>query len=55
MPPALIMKKDGSTLYITRDIAAALYRKETYDFYKNIYVFGTPQELHFRQWKKSLS
>ena len=52
MPPALIMKKDGSTLYITRDIAAALYRKETYDFYKNIYVVGTPQELHFRQWKK---
>ena len=52
MPPALIMKKDGYTLYITRDIAAALYRKETYDFYKNIYVVGTPQELHFRQWKK---
>lgn len=52
MPPALIMKKDGSTLYITRDIAAAIYRKETYDFYKNIYVVGTPQELHFRQWKK---
>lgn len=52
MPPALIMKKDGSTLYITRDIAAAFYRKQTYDFYKNIYVVGTPQELHFRQWKK---
>ena len=54
MPPALIMKKDGSTLYITRDIAAAIYRKETYDFYKNIYVVGTPQELHFRQWRKVL-
>ena len=54
MPPALIMKKDGSTLYITRDIAAAIYRKETYDFYKNIYVVGTPQELHFRQWGKIL-
>lgn len=54
MPPALIMKKDGSTLYITRDIAAAIYRKETYDFYKNVYVVGTPQELHFRQWKKVL-
>lgn len=52
MPPALVMKKDGSTLYITRDIAAAIYRKETYNFYKNIYVVGTPQELHFRQWKK---
>lgn len=54
MPPALIMKKDGSTLYITRDIAAAIYRKNTYDFYKNIYVVGTPQELHFRQWGKVL-
>ena len=54
MPPALIMKKDGSTLYITRDIAAAIYRKNTYDFHKNVYVVGTPQELHFRQWKKVL-
>lgn len=54
MPPALIMKKDGSTLYITRDLAAAIYRKETYDFFKNVYVVGTPQELHFRQWKKVL-
>ncbi len=55
MPPALIMKKDGSTLYITRDIAAAIYRKNTYDFYKNVYIVGTPQELHFRQWKKVLA
>ncbi len=54
MPPALIMKNDGSTLYITRDIAAAIYRKGEYDFYKNVYVVGTPQELHFRQWKKIL-
>ncbi|MDO4711559.1 MAG: arginine--tRNA ligase [Peptostreptococcaceae bacterium] len=54
MPPALIMKKDGSTLYITRDLAAAIYRKETYDFFRNVYVVGTPQELHFRQWKKVL-
>ncbi len=55
MPPAIIMKKDGSTLYITRDIAAAIYRKNTYDFYKNVYIVGTPQELHFRQWKKVLA
>ena len=52
MPPALIKKSDGSTLYITRDIAAAIYRKEHYDFYKNIYVVGSQQILHFKQWKK---
>lgn len=52
MPPALIMKQDGSTLYITRDIAAAVYRKETYDFYKNIYVVASQQNLHFQQWIK---
>lgn len=52
MPPALIKKSDGSTLYITRDIAAACYRKETYDFYKNIYVVGSEQKLHFEQWMK---
>ncbi len=52
MPPALITKKDGSTLYITRDITAAIYRKEHYDFYKNIYVVGSQQILHFKQWMK---
>ncbi len=52
MPPALITKSDGSTLYLTRDIAAATYRKETYDFYKNIYVVGSQQILHFKQWMK---
>ncbi|MEJ8554048.1 arginine--tRNA ligase [Tepidibacter sp. Z1-5] len=52
MPPALITKSDGSTLYLTRDIAAATYRKETYDFYKNIYVVGSQQILHFNQWMK---
>lgn len=52
MPPALIKKSDGTTLYITRDIAAAIYRKEHYDFYKNIYVVGSQQILHFKQWKK---
>lgn len=47
---ALITKSDGSTLYITRDIAAAVYRKENYDFYKNIYVVASQQNLHFQQW-----
>ncbi|MDF2677457.1 MAG: arginine--tRNA ligase [Bacillota bacterium] len=49
---AVIQKSDGSTLYVTRDIAAAMYRKKTYDFYKNIYVVGAPQKLHFDQWRK---
>lgn len=52
MPPALIMKSDGSTLYTTRDIAAAFYRKKTYDFYKNIYVVASQQNLHFKAWFK---
>ena len=51
---ALITKSDGSTLYITRDIAAAVYRKEQYDFYKNIYVVASQQNLHFQQWIKIL-
>lgn len=50
MNPAMIQKSDGSTLYITRDVAAAIYRKETYDFYKNIYVVASQQNLHFQQW-----
>lgn len=49
LPPALIQKSDGSTLYITRDLAAVIYRHETYDFDKNIYVVGAPQILHFKQ------
>ena len=52
MPPALITKKDGSSLYMTRDLAAAKYRKDHYDFDKNIYVVGSPQKLHFQQWIK---
>lgn len=52
LSPALIMKKDGSTLYITRDIAAAIYRKEHYNFDKNIYVVASQQNLHFQQWIK---
>lgn len=54
MPPCIIKKADGATIYATRDIAAALYRKKTYDFYKNIYVVGTPQALHFRQVFKTI-
>lgn len=50
MPPALVTKKDGSTLYITRDLAAAFYRKSHYNFDKNIYVVGNQQKLHFQQW-----
>lgn len=50
MPPCLITKRDGSSLYVTRDIAAAVYRKKTYDFKKNIYVVGAEQKLHFQQW-----
>ena len=54
LPPALINKSDGSTLYITRDIAAAIYRKEKYNFDKNIYVVGSQQNLHFQQMFKIL-
>lgn len=50
MSPALITKSDGSTLYITRDIAAAVYRKEHYNFHKNLYVVASQQNLHFQQW-----
>lgn len=49
MPPCIVKKSDGATIYATRDLAAAIYRKKTYDFYKNIYVVGTPQALHFKQ------
>ncbi len=52
MPVCLILKRDGSTLYPTRDIAAAVYRKETYDFEKCIYVTSAGQSLHFAQWFK---
>lgn len=52
MPPCLILKSDGSTLYPTRDIAAAVYRKNTYHFDKAIYVTSNQQCLHFAQWFK---
>lgn len=55
MPPTIIKKADGATIYATRDLAAAIYRKRTYDFHKNIYVVGTPQSLHFKQVFKTLS
>lgn len=49
IPPCIILKSNGATIYATRDIAAALYRHRTYNFHKNIYVVGTPQALHFKQ------
>ena len=52
--PALIRKSDGATLYITRDLAAALYRKRTYDFAKSLYVVGNEQSNHFKQLKAVL-
>ena len=52
MTPCLILKRDGSTLYPTRDIAAAVYRKNEYDFDKMIYVTSAGQSLHFAQWFK---
>ena len=52
MTPCLILKRDGSTLYPTRDIAAAVYRKQEYDFDKMIYVTSAGQSLHFAQWFK---
>ncbi len=52
MPPCLILKRDGSTLYPTRDISAAVYRKETFDFDKCVYVTSAGQSLHFAQWFK---
>ena len=54
MPPALILRSDGATLYITRDLAAAKYRKDTYNFDKSLYVVAYQQNLHFRQLFKVL-
>lgn len=53
--PALIKKSDGATLYITRDLAAAIYRKRTYDFAKSLYVVGGEQTGHFKQLKAVLT
>ena len=54
MPPCLIKKSDGATLYATRDLAAALDRKKTYNFVKSIYIVGNEQSLHFTQFTKVL-
>lgn len=54
MPPCIIVKSDGATLYATRDLAAANYRKTTYDFVKSLYVVAYQQNLHFRQFFKVL-
>ena len=54
LPPAMIKKSDGATLYITRDIATAMYRARTYNFVKNVYVVGQEQSIHFRQLKAVL-
>lgn len=51
LPPSLIKKKDGATLYATRDLAAAIYRKEKYKFSRSLYVVGHEQSLHFQQLK----
>lgn len=52
MAPALMLKKDGSSLYHTRDVTAAIYRQETYHFDKALYVTDYSQNLHFQQWFK---
>ena len=54
MPPALILRSDGASLYLTRDLAAAIYRYDTYHFYKCLYVVAYQQNLHFRQLFKVL-
>jgi arginyl-tRNA synthetase len=55
LPPCLIKKSDGATLYATRDLAAALYRKNNYKFEQALYVVGNEQSLHFKQLKGVLS
>ncbi len=54
MSPCIILKSDGSSLYATRDMAAAIYRKNTYDFDKCLYVVAYQQNLHFKQFFKVL-
>ena len=54
MPPCLILRSDGASLYATRDLAAAYYRKATYDFDKCLYVVAYQQNLHFKQLFKVL-
>lgn len=54
LPPALVKRTDGATLYITRDIATAYYRKETFNFAKSLYIVGNEQANHFKQLKAIL-
>ena len=54
LPPAMLRKKDGATLYLTRDLAAAMYRHRTFNFVKALYVVGAEQKLHFQQMVKIL-
>ncbi len=49
LPPCIVLKSDGATIYASRDLAAAIWRKEQYDFDRNLYVVGNPQSLHFQQ------
>lgn len=49
VPPCIVLKSDGTSIYATRDLAAAFYRKKTYDFYKCLYVVAYQQNLHFKQ------
>ncbi|MDO4680035.1 MAG: arginine--tRNA ligase [Aerococcus sp.] len=55
LPPALIQKSDGATLYITRDLATAYYRKRTFDFAQSLYIVGSEQAVHFQQLKAVLA
>lgn len=55
LPAALIKKSDGATLYLTRDLATAYYRKRTFDFVKSLYVVGNEQSVHFKQLKGVLN
>lgn len=52
LPPCIVLKSDGATLYSTRDLAAAFYRKQVYNFHKCLYVVAYQQNLHFKQWFK---
>ncbi len=54
MPPFIVLRSDGASLYATRDLAAAFYRKKTYDFYKCLYVVAYQQNLHFKQLFKTI-
>lgn len=54
LPPLMVIKSNGTSTYITRDLATAMYRKKTYGFYKSIYVVGQEQEVYFQQLRACL-